>query len=241
MSQSLLDAKLYFSQDVKLNRAVHRQQARTPHVDGAASLAWRIEWRPLVGRTLIAARDLPANALIFRERPLVVAPSARGVPYCLRGATPQVALALLNLPPDSPAHLLCTPPLQREVAAALAAASERVGSGSEEAARRLNLERRRSRASSLDDWVHDVMEALRELEHKEAQLEQYTQLLQQQQDTANSHLKPPLPPTPARTRSDFTIPEVRWALGVAYRNAHGASKCVSHRANWGSLAKLLCR
>ena len=224
MTQPFVEAKGYFSQDVELHSAVQQQQL----LDGAASpLAWRIEWRPLVGRTLIAARDLPANEIVFRERPLVVAPSTRGGPYVLRGATPQVALALLNLPPNNnPARLLCTPPLQRE--ASTAAASERVVSAD---AIRLNLERRLSRAHSLEDWVRDVMEALREREHKQAQLEQYEQIapsdeasklakLLQQQDGANVDVSPP---PSARTRG-FTIPEVRWALGVAYLNAHGASR-----------------
>ena len=224
MTQPFVEAKGYFSQDVELHSAVQQQQL----LDGAASpLAWRIEWRPLVGRALIAARDLPAKMKSSFASGRWSSPHRLVEDHMSCEVRHRKSpLRCSTCRPTTTLRLLCTPPLQRE--ASTAAASERVVSAD---AIRLNLERRLSRAHSLEDWVRDVMEALREREHKQAQLEQYEQIapsdeasklakLLQQQDGANVDVSPP---PSARTRG-FTIPEVRWALGVAYLNAHGASR-----------------
>lgn len=99
-------------------------------------------------------------------------------------------MLLLAGPAYSPARLLQTPVRRREFDAADLALHRVAISRVNDGAKRLQLERRLGRACSIDDWVQEVMAALR------------------RQGSC------PLP----------SVHEVRWALGVAYINGHGATE-----------------
>ena len=73
----------------------------------AAEPAWRVAWRPDVGRHLVAARDLAANEAVFSEAPLIVAAAKSEEPAAsLRGVMAAVAVQMLCEPRSSPVHLL---------------------------------------------------------------------------------------------------------------------------------------
>ena len=105
MSSSFLTASSYRASDVELLQVIHR----TVLVDDVEQPTWRIEHRPNVGRTLVAATFLRADTIVFRERPLIAARATNYGDKCLRGGVPAVALALMQQPPDGPAKLLQQP------------------------------------------------------------------------------------------------------------------------------------
>ena len=157
---------------------------------------WRLEDRPGIGRTLVAARFLPAGTLVFREQPLVVATATNAGDHALRGGVPAVALALMCLPPNGPASLLQQPRRTPITVEEMTAVSPAEAAVDEEL--RLQLERRIERASDLDSWVREVLSALNRR-------------------------------GVVMTREDGSvvprnIPLLRWALGVASVNSHGAGR-----------------
>lgn len=73
------------------------------HVGGRA---WRLQTDSTVGRHLVAARDIPAGALVFRESPLVVAHAGPGDDMLVA-----VAMALVQSTSHATARLLQEPVL----------------------------------------------------------------------------------------------------------------------------------
>jgi hypothetical protein len=96
--------------------------------------AWEIRSRAGVGRYLVATRDLAPEAVVFSERPLIVAEEAMDLDEDspLRSEMAQVASKLLRLPPGGPAEQLASPVLPH-------------GSASE---------------ASLDEWSSDLLAAM---------------------------------------------------------------------------------
>ena len=79
----------------------------------SADRAWQICTREGVGRYLVATHDLPAEAIVFSERPLIVAEEAIDLPEesPLRSEMAQVAVRLQEMPASGPAALLQEPVL----------------------------------------------------------------------------------------------------------------------------------
>ena len=111
---------------------------------------WRVELRGAVGRTLVAARDIPAGVTVFTEVPLVVGLSTNTGSRTLRGSTPAVAIELLR------SHYRVGPArlLQQQAASATASVPQTSDDLS------MRFERRLSRASAFDAWVRDFLTAI---------------------------------------------------------------------------------
>ena len=122
MSATYLDASNVRTRDLALQRAIRANLGRS--ATDTDQPPWRIAWREGRGRCLVAARDLPAGALVFVERPLVVAETRTSGDERLRGEAQAVALELLRRPVQAALHL-CRPSLSAgsEEAASLAKAT----------------------------------------------------------------------------------------------------------------------
>jgi len=86
----------------------HRIRGSTRSLLPVGQPLWRIEWREGRGRVLVASQDLEGGTLVFRERPLVVAPVVDTGDAANRGEAQAVASALLAMPAEATA-LLCSP------------------------------------------------------------------------------------------------------------------------------------
>ena len=165
----------------------------------ASERLWRIEEQPLTGRTLVAARALTPGTLVFREKPLVAAPAITSGAQAMRGSVPSVALDLLAAASNmrSKAKLLQST-IAPSPSKPLEQQQQQLWAGDDvDEVLRAQCQRRLSRFSSLDAWVREVMDdGLDELRARSSD---------------PTKAAPPL------------IPEVRWALGVASINSHGAS------------------
>ena len=171
---------------------------RETEVPIASERLWRIEEQPLTGRTLVAARALTPGTLVFREKPLVAAPAITSGAQAMRGSVPSVALDLLAAASSmrSKAKLLQST-IAPSPSKPLEQQQQLWAEDDVDEVLRAQCQRRLSRFSSLDAWVREVMDGgLDELRARSSD---------------PTKAAPPL------------IPEVRWALGVASINSHGAS------------------
>ena len=106
MSASFLGAAAARGADVELTHAISRQLLHS----GDDAL-WRIARNDAVGRRLVAAKDLPAGTLVFQERPLVVAETAKA-PAGLQFGPMPVAAALLRDAENAASNTLQSNPVQ---------------------------------------------------------------------------------------------------------------------------------
>lgn len=197
-SDSTAHAALQPASDSTLDEAI---RCRLLHVDDGSctGVRWRIEQREGMGRCLVAGCSLPAGSMVFCERPLIVAPSTNAGDRALRGGVPAVALALMRLlpgPDTAAARLLQEPRTTPPLEHEIAAVCP-PDAASQDEELHMRLLRRLERASDHDGWVRDVLQAI--------------------------NRQPPM------QRSDGspvprTIPLLRWALGVAAVNSHGAGR-----------------
>lgn len=162
------------------------------------SRLWTVEWRPNVGRTLLAASELEAGRLVFCERPLVAARSTNAGDAALRGRVPAVAVKLLQMPSDGPSKHLQAPLLLACPADEEDEDVERQPHLQSELS--IQLWRRLTRAGGLDGWVRDFLDAADRRSPSWLACEDGSALQHRLQ-----------------------IPTVRWAIGVALINAHSAS------------------
>lgn len=187
--QSFLDAASCRGDDLALHQGIHGSLL-------TASIKWRIEHRPGFGRTLVAAEDLPAGALVFSESPLVAARETTVGAHTLRGGIPAVAIALMCASPsaDGLASLLQQQARTAPTAADLEAICP--ASVTSDVELRSRLKRRVEGSRSIDDWAVEVLAALK------SSPEGMTR------DDGSTVA--------------FDLPMVTRCLGVASVNAHGA-------------------
>ena len=163
-----------------------------------AARTWAIEQRSTCGRTLVAKRAIAEGEVIFSERPLVAACASSSGPSALRGSVPAVALELLaaSSSPQDAAHLL----QPKDAAWVPVLPPEEICHENPTDDEDAHLERRLHRFTDFDDWVRSILTAMESRRH----------------GTINACGSEDMSPPPR-------IPAVRWALGVAAVNSHGAA------------------
>lgn len=158
---------------------------------------WRVSYDDATkGRTLVTTQDLSAGTLVFTESPLVVGIASNSGSAELRGSVPAVALDLLRRRAEGsvPYSLLqYRVDTPRHETPELEGLAARQLDRSYDATLEMRLQRRLHRFADRDGWARRVLDAI----ENDASLA--------------VDLKMPI-----------FLPAVRWALGVASVNSHGA-------------------